>query len=211
MSQRTSGWRSALSLPGIYCLSQKLLGGTRSWLKLVKNYIKPKDGMRILDLGCGPAPILAYIPENTNYIGIDISREYIDAAKNKYGKRGDFHCMTLESLGNADLKDFDLVMGIGLLHHLNDKQAISFFDIAARALNQSGRCLTIDPCIVPGQHPLSRLLVLLDRGRNVRSPKQYAALAKPVFHHLSQDICHDWLRVPYTHHIMNCRKNQSAS
>jgi cyclopropane fatty-acyl-phospholipid synthase-like methyltransferase len=205
MTQRTSGWRLPLSFPGIYGFCQNLLGGPQPWRKLVETYIRPENGLHILDLGCGPAAILEYLPESVDYVGVDVSREYIDAARKKYGKRSTFHCMSIESLSNADLRGFDLVMGLGVLHHLGDKEAHNFFAAAAGALNMNGRCLTVEPCLVRGQHPIARLLIRMDRGQNVRASHEYAALAMSFFPNVIQHISHDWLRVPYTHHMMECR------
>lgn len=40
----------------------------------------------ILDVGCGQADLFEYLKENSNYKGIDISFEMIEAAKRKYPK-----------------------------------------------------------------------------------------------------------------------------
>lgn len=205
MSQRTSGWRLPLSLPGIYGFCMNLLGGERPGRELVEKHIRPVKGMRILDLGCGPAAILDYLPENVYYAGVDLSHAYIEAARKNYGKRATFYCLPIESLDASILTGFDLVMGLGVLHHLDDAQARSFFTAAAKALDENGRCLTLDPCLVPDQHPLARLLIRMDRGRNVRTAEEYAALSRSVFTGLDQSIIHNWMRVPYTHHIMECR------
>jgi len=206
MSQRITGWRLPLSLPGVYTFFQNLLGGPQPWRDLVKIHIRPEKGMHILDIGCGPAAILDYLPESVHYVGVDLSQEYINAARKQYGPRGEFHCMPAESFQkNGNLSGFDLVMGLGLLHHLDDTQAMHFFSAATNALRSHGRCLTVDPCMVDGQHPLARFLIRMDRGQNVRTAEAYLSLAKPFFNSAVQNIYHDWLRVPYTHHIMECR------
>lgn len=210
MAQRTTGWRLPLSMPGIYARCQNLLGGPRSRRKLVEQYIRPAGGMRILDLGCGPAMILDYLPDNIYYVGVDLSTAYTEAARNKYGQRASFYCLPVESMEDAGFAGFDLVMGLGVLHHLDDVQARRFFAIAASSLKENGRCLTVDPCRDPGQHPVARLLVLMDRGRHVRTAKEYAVLTQKNFPDVSQEIRHDRLRVPYTHHIMECRKTGAA-
>lgn len=204
MSQYTSGWRSCLSLPGIYGLLQTLLGGPSSLRYIIKTYIRPVPGMRILDLGCGPATIMDSLPEHIDYVGVDLSPAYIYAARKKYGKRGEFHCLPVESLQETGLTGFDLVMGLGVLHHLDNAQAARFFSIAAKALKHGGRCMVLDPCLVPGQHPVARLLIRMDRGRNVRTADDYAVLAKANFPLISQTLHHDLLRIPYTLHIMEC-------
>lgn len=202
MVQRTSGWRSLLSLPGVYSFCQNLVGSARSRQEMIEKYIRPEQGIRILDLGCGPAAILDDLPDSVYYVGVDLSKEYIDAARQKYGNRGTFYCLPVESMEVSGLSGFNLVMGLGVLHHLDDSQARRFFAVAAKALKENGRCLTVDPCLVPGQHPAARLLIRMDRGQHVRTVKGYAALAESAFSKIAQDIRHDILRVPYTHNIM---------
>lgn len=205
MGQRTSGWRSLLSLPSVYGFCQNLLGDRDSQHELVSGFIRPFAGMRILDLGCGPADILCFLPDDVRYVGIDLSRPYIEAAHRRHGARGEFHCAPLESMAAAGRGGFDLVMGLGVLHHLDDRQAKRFFELAAEMMTANGRCLTLDPCRAAGQHPLARLLIRMDRGANVRTAEAYGALAAASFAHRSQVIRGDLLRVPYTHHIMECR------
>lgn len=196
-----------LSLPRVYSTCMNMLGGQRAESELIFRYIRPAQGMRILDLGCGPAAILKLLPEKVVYVGIDISQAYVDAARKRYGDRAVFHCMPVESVSSANLAAFDLVIGLGVLHHLDDAQAEDFFSLAAQVLHDKGRCLTLDPCLVKGQHYVARMLIRLDRGRNVRTAQDYAALANASFSNVSQTVRHDLLRVPYTHLIMECRKS----
>lgn len=206
MSQLTSGWRSILSLPKVYGMCRGVLGKACSRRELVDSYIRPKIGMRVLDLGCGPASILDYLPLHIEYVGIDASHLYIATAKEKYGDRGCFHCMPLEAVRLEGLDKCDIVMGLGVLHHLDDAQAAHFFSLSAQVLHDKGRCLTLDPCLVDGQHWIARWLIGLDRGRNVRKAEGYQALALQSFQQVNQTIRHDLMRVPYTHLIMECRK-----
>lgn len=206
MTQNAFGWRSILSLPGIYRYCQNILRRPGSRAELVDKYIRPEQGMSILDLGCGPAAILKYLPENIHYAGVDVSVKYIDAARATYGNKGHFYCLPVDALHDAGIGGFNLVMGLGVLHHLDDNQAMTFFDIAANVLELDGRCLTVDPCFVQGQSTISGILIHMDRGKNVRTADRYAALAKDAFSHITYNIHHDRLRVPYTHHIMECRR-----
>lgn len=206
--QRTTGWRGLLSRPGCYRLSQRLLGAPRFYRELVATHIRPRPGLRILDLGCGPAAILDYLPTTVDYLGVDLSPRYIAAALRRHPHRGRFYCLPLAQLPPAEAAGFDLVLGLGVLHHLADPQAAEFFHQAAGALNSGGRCLTVDPCLVSPQSAVARLLIGLDRGRHPRTPEQYAALAAGSFGRVSCQIRHDGLRLPYTHHIMECREGR---
>ena len=206
MSQITTGWRFILSIPCIYQLSQNLLSGPNSRNEFIEKYIRPKPGIRILDLGCGPAQILNLLPRDIHYVGIDSSPLYIEVAKKKYGNRGEFHCLPVQNLAEKGFSEFDLVMGLSVIHHLDNEQADCFFDIAAKALNEKGRCITIDPCLVQGQHVIAQVLIRMDRGQNIRSAEEYSALARKRFSYVKQNIHHDRLRIPYTHCIMECWK-----
>ncbi|MBA3013771.1 MAG: class I SAM-dependent methyltransferase [Proteobacteria bacterium] len=165
MAQITSGFRRILSSSSSYQLLQDFLGARRAYRQFVDTSILPYPGQRILDIGCGPATLFEYLPVTVEYVGMDISEEYITTARQRYGRRAVFHCSALEKMSPRAFSNFDLVLGVGLLHHLDQKPAERFFALAARVLNFGGRCLTVDSCLVPGQHPFARLLIALDRGK----------------------------------------------
>jgi cyclopropane fatty-acyl-phospholipid synthase-like methyltransferase len=208
MAQSTTGWRALLSMPGLYKFCMNLLGSVNSRRTFIETYVRPYPGIRILDIGCGPATILDYLPEETTYVGVDISQAYIEDAQAKYGNRGKFYCLPLESISDVGLNRYDLVIGVGVLHHLNDTQGQNFFSIASNTLKYNGRCVVLDPCIVDNQHPIARFLISMDRGRNIRTADAYAALAKSTFPNIVQHLHYDRLRVPYTHHILECWHQQ---
>ena len=134
MAQVTSGVRSILSHPSIYGTFQNIMGARSGRARVVREYVRPFPGMRILDLGCGPAEILDSMPDDIGYVGYDMSPEYIASAQRKFGNRGVFHCRLLETAEVAELEPFDLVMGIGVLHHLDDATARKFMTIARAAM-----------------------------------------------------------------------------
>jgi 2-polyprenyl-3-methyl-5-hydroxy-6-metoxy-1,4-benzoquinol methylase len=112
MAQSTTGWRALLSMPGLYKFCMNLLGSVNSRRTFIETYVRPYPGIRILDIGCGPATILDYLPEETTYVGVDISQAYIEDAQAKYGNRGKFYCLPLESISDVGLNRYDLVIGV---------------------------------------------------------------------------------------------------
>ena len=83
MSQR-KGIHNILNIPIIYNFIQKVFYHKKTrkiWNKMVGD-LKDKN---ILDVGCGPGKD-SLLYKDSNYIGIDISKEYIDEAINKYSK-----------------------------------------------------------------------------------------------------------------------------
>jgi 2-polyprenyl-3-methyl-5-hydroxy-6-metoxy-1,4-benzoquinol methylase len=204
MAQITRGVRAILSHPIIYSSFQSLMGAHQARLNFVRNFVKPFPGMKVLDIGCGPGDILAYLPD-VDYRGFDISEDYISQARKKFGTRGEFNCKQLQEADLAGLPPFDVVLSLGLLHHLDDDVAIDVMQLASKALKPGGRLLTIDPCLDPSQNPIASFLVRNDRGQNVRDRAGYEALARTVFGSPRIEVRHKaW--VPYTHCFMECQK-----
>lgn len=204
MSQVTSGFRAILSHPVVYATFQNLMGARSGSQRLVREYIRPEPGMRVLDIGCGPAGILEYLPE-VEYWGFDISEAYIAAARKRFGKQGHFVCRLLTADTLSSLPSFDLVLALGLLHHLDDTAAAECFSLAHMALKPGGRLVTVDPCLEEGQNPVARILIKMDRGQNVRTRPEYDALASSRFQTRSVIVRHStW--IPYTHCIMECSR-----
>ena len=204
MAQIISGIRSVLSIPIVYSSFQTLLGAHAVRQALVDTAVRPAPGLRVLDVGCGPAEILDYMP-GVLYWGFDISAPYIAQARGHHGTRGQFFCKLLTASDLAELPGFDIVLAIGLLHHLDDDVAEELLGLAHRALKPGGRMVTLDPCIHPGQNPIARWLISRDRGQNVRTQPEYAQLASRVFPQVRADIRHK-SGIPYTHCIMECTR-----
>ena len=93
---------------------------------------------------------------------------------------------------------------MSVLHHLSDAEADHVFGLGARALADGGRMFSNDPSLVPGQSRLARAVIQRDRGRNVRSPEAYRALAEARFSHVTVDVRHDLLHIPYSHALLTC-------
>jgi SAM-dependent methyltransferase len=204
MAQTTSGIRGMLSSPHVYSLFQALMGARSGWTRFVARYVRPVPGDHILDLGCGPADVLNYLPE-VDYWGYDISEAYIAQARQTHGDRGHLRCKLLTQDELSELPQFDTVIASGLLHHLDDDVAQDLIALAHAALRPGGRLVTIDPCLVPGQNPVARFLIERDRGRNVRDQTGYTAIASRVFAKVMVEVRHKaW--IPYTHCFMECTK-----
>lgn len=206
MAQITHGLRAILGHPLVYSTFQTLMGAKRGRTLLSTEFIRAQQGINVLDIGCGPAEILDYLPA-VNYWGFDISESYIQQATVRYGTKGKFNCKILTQDDLQDLPRFDLVLAIGLLHHLDEEAATVLLNIAHNALKVGGRLVTVDPCFEEGQNPLARYLILKDRGQNVRTRDNYAKLISNVFTDYRLEVRHKaW--IPYTHCYIECTRTQ---
>ena len=204
MAERRDGLHGLLERPALFAAFKRLTGRRDRWGPFVTEYIRPRPGDRILDLGCGVADVLAALPA-VDYLGVDANPDYVAAAARRHGGRGRFVCARIDQAALDAPASYDLVLGLGVLHHLDDGEALGFLRLAARALRPGGRLVTHDGCFVAGQSRLARLLVSWDRGKNVRRADAYRALAAQVFPEVALHVRHDMLRIPYSLAILECR------
>lgn len=207
VSHHDTGLHRILDRAGVYDLLQGLLLRKGSRERYVREFIRPFPGCRILDIGCGPAAILAHLPDTIGrYTGFDMNPGYIEAARRRWGDRGTFHCRRVEAAMLPADDACDIVLANGIVHHLNDAEASQLFDIAWRALRPGGWLVTYDNVYLENQHWFARWLIDRDRGKAVRTRDAYEALARSRFPHVDSAVLKDTLRVPYTIVVMRCTK-----
>jgi SAM-dependent methyltransferase len=195
--------RGPLSHAGAYSAFQRLLGARAVRREVVERHARVRPGERVLDLGCGPGDVLEELPDVT-YMGVDASPQYVAAARRRWNGRGEFLQADVTSQG-FPAGDFDVVLAIAVMHHLDDHGADRMLGAAAAALAPGGRLVTLDPALTPGQPRVARWLISRDRGAHARAPEGYRELAARRFESVTPTVRHDLARVPYTHAILECR------
>jgi len=198
--------RAILNNPHIYKLFQNLVSDKKHTAEYVSKYIRPKDDDYVLDVGCGPADILDFLPK-VKYFGFDLCHRYIDDAKRKYGDRGTFFCEELTESSAPSGIEFDLVLANRVLHHLNDEEAIRLFKLAQNCLKSGGRLVTIDGCHLKGENFISKILSSWDRGKYIRDNDRYLNLAREVFKNIEHHIRGDLSNIPGNQIIICCTKD----
>ncbi|MGE7470876.1 class I SAM-dependent methyltransferase [Bosea sp. NPDC003192] len=187
-------------MPKIYAAFQHAIGGTRGREIMVGDYIMPKLGDRVLDLGCGSGALLPFLG-TVDYVGIDTNEKHIETARSLHGKNGRFICGDFTSIAAETERSFDTVLCIGLLHHLDDERVIEISHLARRYLVPSGRMIALDPVFEAGQNPIARLLAAADAGARVRTAEGYRELVSQALDNVEVHVRHDMMRVPYSHCI----------
>lgn len=194
----------ALGVPAVYRVWSRLVDG-KDRGRFAREHVRARAGQRVLDIGCGPADILKHLPR-VHYTGFDANPEYIAAATRDYGDRGRFHCQRVSEESLAANAGYDIVLALGVLHHLDDGEAEQLFHLAHTALVPGGRLVTIDGVFVSGQNPIARVIISRDRGQHVRDQPGYLRLAETTFSKITPRVRTDLLNIPYTHLILDCEK-----
>ncbi len=174
--------------------------------RIVSEHVRPFDGARILDIGCGNGDLARFLPE-VDYVGVDHNAAYVERADNDFARANvSFIDGDLEDLPDMNIGDFDLAVAVGVVHHLSDELAQQVIATTRRLLKPGGRFITIDPVFEPDQRSVTRVMLALDRGRFVRHPAHYEALMESGFDEVGVSIHTDLLPIPYTHCIMSAER-----
>jgi SAM-dependent methyltransferase len=187
-----------LEVPFVYNIFQTIGGGERAKNIYMKEYVKPKPGDKVLDLGCGPGTMIKYF-QDVRYFGCDPSQKYIESAKQHYGSQGKFYCLDLSQTPWPDEQSFDLIHLTGIMHHLNDDLCKKILEIAYGLLGKGGRLVTLDGCYIENQKWLDKFFVSMDRGKFIRPANSYRALfgqqSSQVMSYIRSDL--SW-PIPYS-------------
>lgn len=194
-----------LHFPVVYQFLQNLIRNDNHLTTFVKEFVRIEVGMNVLDIGCGPAHILSFYPE-VNYLGFDLSPEYIKNAERKFGHRGKFFCAEVNRSNLQNPSTYDIVTAFNILHHLNDEEVIELLILAKDALKKGGRLVTTDGCKVEGDSIISKTILSLDRGKYVRTKEKYEALVHQVFQDVKYTISNQLTNIPITSIIFECKK-----
>lgn len=137
----------------------------------MNSYLKDITDKDILDVGCGRGDFsINYLRSAARVSGIDITPEYILDANNK-AKNLDlfnysFKVMDAHYLDYNE-NTFDIVIGEGILHHLEAKQALNEM---WRVLKPNGRLLFVEPL---ADNPLLKIFRLLTPKARTKDEKPF--------------------------------------
>ena len=198
-------FRPILNLPWAYQMWGSVVGSDGYRKTLAKEHIRARPSDRILDVGCGPGSMVPYLPRS-EYVGFDANPDYIQQARRRFPE-AHFTCDRVNEYNLPQSEYFDIVIALGILHHLDDQEAVQLFRMARRTLKPQGRLITLDGVWVAGQSRFARFLLSRDRGRFVRRAEQYVALASTSFSTVNSTVRHDMLRIPYSHLILECSRD----
>lgn len=189
--------RDILRSPQVYIAFQRLVGAS-TLRRRALDAARITPGMKVLDVGCGPAYYLDWLPD-IDYVGYDTDQTYIDWASERFAGRGQFRCGIFGEADAEKVRPVDVALALGLLHHVDDDTAHSLLELLRGTLGDGGRLMTVDTCFHEGQARVARLLAEKDRGEHVRSADAFVDLAKAHFSKVVPTIVGDNSWIPQTY------------
>jgi SAM-dependent methyltransferase len=214
MAEIRSGVRHLLARPRLYDWFQHLVGANAWRRRFVRDFVLPvlRRGDRVIDIGCGTGDLLEHLPRDLSYVGFDRNEAYVAAARKRFaGRDARFECRSVEPGSAAGEPAFDVALAIGLMHHLDDAEAVVLLEAARGALKPSGFLFLLDPVLVPEQSRLARFVVGKDRGQNVRTLEASLALCGRVFPFVRHSVDLRPILIPYTGIVITCSPTAFAA
>lgn len=164
----------ALRNDQLYNCYQFCVGGTKYREQLVQGAFAKFSPQTVLDLGCGPGPTLKNLPTHSKFYGVDLSSRYLKSAQRKNSKatliQGDVSAKDWHD--RIEEKTVDVVLAMGLFHHLDDNQLDKLARNLKNLMNSESRLISVDPTITPNTGIVAKWFADNDRGKFVRSPEQ---------------------------------------
>jgi hypothetical protein len=93
---------------------------------------------------------------------------------------------------------------MGLLHHLDDNEAVKLLTTIKQVMKPEGRLVTLDGGYKNGQSTIAKTFLDNDRGNHIRYASGYVKIADKVFGRVQSYIREDLFRIPYTTVVLLC-------
>jgi 2-polyprenyl-3-methyl-5-hydroxy-6-metoxy-1,4-benzoquinol methylase len=161
--------KSIIRVPAVYNLVQFIAGARMYRARMVREYIKPFEGCRILDIGCGTGEYVEFLDRycsSYEYFGFDAEARYVAYGRKLFAHRPGIHLYhrVLTEDAIEEFNNFDIVLAIGVMHHVDDRLVLSLLRLAKKALKPTGRLVTYEPGQFGEMNRIEMFFVNNDRG-----------------------------------------------
>ena len=170
----------------LYNLLQLAVGSKNVRRHFLEHFARMPRAARVLDIGCGPGTLIPFLSDHVaRYVGFDHNPRYVDMAKRRFGSDSYSFFQADCSSARGCLAEtgcrFDAILAAGVLHHLDDREALELLDLAATYCESNGFFASFDGAVVRHENPIAAGLIRADRGDHVRTPIGYETLLRSKF------------------------------
>lgn len=154
--------------PAVFNAYQVLVDGGKE--RRIRRFLKDTRYETVVDVGCGTGnwAITARGP----YLGVDVSREFVESARERYANDPSKRFLELDPTSDVLPGAYDLAQLVSVLHHLSDDQVLGLLErIVPRT-----RYLFILDLYPISWNPVARFLYAADRGDYIREPAEQKRL-----------------------------------
>jgi ubiquinone/menaquinone biosynthesis C-methylase UbiE len=140
---------------------------------VIRKDLRPGQGLRTLDLGCGPGAF-SDLFAGDDYVGVDMNSRYI-----AYARRACQGSFVVGDARKVELPDarFDQALIFGLLHHLPDDDVRAVLREVKRMVVAGGRILVIEDIpAVSKLNLIGHLIHNVENGEHIRPVESYRRL-----------------------------------
>ena len=185
-----------LAKPTIFNVIRYIIAGSQENTKqFVEKTLRKYKAKTVLDIGCGTGDFADAVPSKTNYLGVDINKQYIMFANDKYAsKQKKFLLQDVREKSFYKNKKFDGVLLVSMMHHLSNKELQELLPIVKKIVKKTVIVADIIPD-PPGF--LRKLMVKFDQGKYIRPQKEKIAILKKYFKIVRTEIVYSRLAVQY--------------
>lgn len=188
-----------LSNRHVYSMYQYCVGTTAYLDRFLDKKLNEIHGTQVIDLGCGPRNSLRKIPKTIPYFGVDISREYLTSAKSKYpwGNFIESDLLDQKWLSNVSFASRTSIIGLGILHHLDDTQVFDLIENLSSKLPKESKLFFVDPTIEVESTRIAKWFASHDRGQFVRSRDTLSMLLEKTSLNVTTQVTNNELNIPF--------------
>ncbi len=191
--------------PWIYDCSQRLISFN---YRLIKYHLKQWKGLQAgntcLDIACGVGALQPFIKKNKlHYQGVDINQRYLDYAQARHGPH--FEILDARHLSRLN-QEFDILLSIGLFHHLTDETCRCVLEEARSVLKENGRYFILDAIPAEPGNRVGSFLRKQDAGSHIRNMDAWNSLFDEFFIIEKAIRCAHW---PYDYGVFHLRRRPS--
>jgi len=136
---------------------------TNTFNPIHQEFVPPKQGMMVLDVGCGTGSDLKqYHQAGCKIHGVDLSSGMVKIAQKKYGDSADFRVCDASEMPYQD-ETFDLILAVITFHEMSQSKREGVLGEMIRVLKNEGHMIMTDYSPRPYTFPVgwfNRMLIL---------------------------------------------------